>query len=217
MALVGFYAAIAPTLLAERLHVTNHAVAGAIFFELATVVSGTILLTRHLSSRFAMLGGAGLMLPSVILVVAAEILASTTILLLATAVCGAAAGLGYRGSMRDSPAGSSRGRDVQLLRVRLLRQRIACHWHWRDLDTDEFAHCNVNLCCNHRLICAHCTAIGAQIAAPTCRMQGRRLPPWYLRTSGTPYACWSRSASSWKKASTAHSLQPADVARAVRA
>jgi len=57
MALVGFYAAIAPTLLAERLHVTNHAVAGVIFFELATVVSGTILLTRHLSSRFAMLWG----------------------------------------------------------------------------------------------------------------------------------------------------------------
>jgi hypothetical protein len=32
-----FYAAIAPTLLAERLHVTNHAVAGAIFFELASL------------------------------------------------------------------------------------------------------------------------------------------------------------------------------------
>ena len=31
---------IAPTLLAERLHVTNHAVAGAIFYELATVVTG---------------------------------------------------------------------------------------------------------------------------------------------------------------------------------
>jgi hypothetical protein len=31
---------IAPTLLAERLHATNHAVAGAIFYELATVVTG---------------------------------------------------------------------------------------------------------------------------------------------------------------------------------
>ena len=41
-----------------------------------------------------------MMLPSAILVVAAEILASTTILLLATAVCGAVAGLGYRGSMQ---------------------------------------------------------------------------------------------------------------------
>jgi MFS family permease len=100
MALVGFYAAIAPTLLAERLHVTNHAVAGAIFFELATAVAGTILLTRHLPSRRAMLWGAGLMIPSVLLLVAAEILGSTAVLLLATAVCGAAAGLGYRGSMQ---------------------------------------------------------------------------------------------------------------------
>jgi hypothetical protein len=43
--------------LAERLRVTNHAVAGAIFFELATVVTGTIFLIRHLSSRLAMLCG----------------------------------------------------------------------------------------------------------------------------------------------------------------
>jgi len=100
MALVGFYAAIAPTLLAERLHVTNHAVAGAIFCELATAVAGTILLTRHLPSRRAMLWGAGLMIPSVLLVVVAESLGSTAVLLLATAVCGAAAGLGYRGSMQ---------------------------------------------------------------------------------------------------------------------
>ena len=100
MALVGFYAAISPTLLAERLNVTNHAVAGAIFFELATVVAGTILLTRHYASRLAMLWGAGLMLPSVFLLLAAEMLSSTTFLLLATAVCGIAAGLGYRGSMQ---------------------------------------------------------------------------------------------------------------------
>jgi MFS family permease len=100
MALVGFYAAISPTLLAERLHVTNHAVAGAIFFELATVVAGTILLTRHLPSRLAMQWGAGLMLPSVVLLVAAEVLSSITVLLVATAVCGVAAGLGYRGSMQ---------------------------------------------------------------------------------------------------------------------
>ena len=34
MALVGFYAAIGPTVLAQDLHVANHAVAGALFFEL---------------------------------------------------------------------------------------------------------------------------------------------------------------------------------------
>lgn len=80
---------------------TNHAVAGAIFFELAGHRrQWHHIVARHLSSRFAMLWGAGLMLPSVFLVVAAEIVASTTILLLATAVCGAAAGLGYRGRMQ---------------------------------------------------------------------------------------------------------------------
>ena len=35
MALVGFYAALAPSILAENLHATSHAVAGALFFELA--------------------------------------------------------------------------------------------------------------------------------------------------------------------------------------
>ena len=35
-----------------------------------------------------------------LLLVAADILGSTTMLLFATAVCGAAAGLGYRGSMQ---------------------------------------------------------------------------------------------------------------------
>ena len=100
MALVGFYAAIAPTLLAQRLYVTNHAIAGGLFFELATVVAGTILLTQSLSSRLAMRWGAALMLPSVFLVVAAEILGSMTLLLVATAVCGGAAALGYRSSMQ---------------------------------------------------------------------------------------------------------------------
>ena len=38
MALVGFYAALAPTLLASQLQITNHAVAGAIFLELAVVL-----------------------------------------------------------------------------------------------------------------------------------------------------------------------------------
>jgi len=41
-----------------------------------------------------------LMLPSIFLVVAAEIFGSMTLLLVATAVCGGAAALGYRGSMQ---------------------------------------------------------------------------------------------------------------------
>jgi MFS family permease len=100
MALVGFFAAIGPTLLAQDLNITNHAVAGAVFFELAIIVAATIVATAHLASETSMLAGLGLMIPSVILVVLAQVLASMWLLLLATAACGAAAGLGYRGSLQ---------------------------------------------------------------------------------------------------------------------
>ncbi|MBV8578718.1 MAG: hypothetical protein JOZ58_27250 [Acetobacteraceae bacterium] len=47
-----------------------------------------------------MLIGLGLMIPSVILVVAAQVLASMGLLILATACCAVAAALGYRGSLQ---------------------------------------------------------------------------------------------------------------------
>jgi MFS family permease len=100
MALVGFYAAIAPTVLAQDLHESSHAVAGALFFELALVVSAVIVVTQSLSSRTAMLLGLGLMVPSVALVVAAQGFASMPGMIAAAACCGAAAGLGYRGSLQ---------------------------------------------------------------------------------------------------------------------
>src|SRR5215211_4224672 len=65
MALVGFYAALAPSLLAEQLHETSHAAAGAIFLELAVVVAASIVATKSLSSRVAMLWALALMVPSV--------------------------------------------------------------------------------------------------------------------------------------------------------
>jgi MFS family permease len=100
LALVGFYAALAPSLLANELHVTSHAIAGAIFLELAVVVSAAILATRSLSSRSSMLLALALMLPSVVLVVAAQMEASMVLLIIATAVCAVTAGLGYRGSLQ---------------------------------------------------------------------------------------------------------------------
>ena len=47
-----------------------------------------------------MLAGLGLMIPSVVLVVLAEVFASMWLLLVATATCGIASGLGYRGSLQ---------------------------------------------------------------------------------------------------------------------
>ncbi len=100
MALVGFYAALAPTLLADQLRVTNHAIAGAIFLELAVFVAGAIVATQSLSSRTAMLLALALMIPSVALLLTAQLKRSMLVLVIATAVCAVAAGLGYRGSLQ---------------------------------------------------------------------------------------------------------------------
>jgi MFS family permease len=100
MALIGFFAAIGLTVLAQDLHETNHAVAGALFCEIAVIVSATILATQNLPSRTAMRLGLALMIPSVVLIVSAQVLASMWLLIVATAVCAAAAGLGYRGSLQ---------------------------------------------------------------------------------------------------------------------
>jgi MFS family permease len=100
MALVGFYAALAPSLLTEHLHEPSHAVAGAVFFELAIVVAGTIVATQRLSSRAAMLWALALMIPAVIMVVAAQLVGSMAVMIVATAFCGVASGLGYRGSLQ---------------------------------------------------------------------------------------------------------------------
>jgi len=100
MALVGFYAALEPSLLAEHLHAASHAAAGTVFLELALVVSATIVATRSLSSRAAMLWALGLMLPSVALLVSAQIVGSMAIMIVATTLCGITTGLGYRGSLQ---------------------------------------------------------------------------------------------------------------------
>jgi MFS family permease len=100
MALVGFYAALIPSILVHQLHDTNHAAAGLLFFELAVVVAGVIVATQQLASRTAMLWALALMIPAVVLVVTAQILGSMTVMIIATAACGIAAGLGYRGSLQ---------------------------------------------------------------------------------------------------------------------
>lgn len=100
MALVGFYAALAPSILAQQLHLTNHAEAGGLFFELSIVAAITIVATAWLASRSTMLAALVLMIPAVALVIAAQIYASMALMIAATAVCGAAAALGYRGGLQ---------------------------------------------------------------------------------------------------------------------
>jgi MFS family permease len=100
MALVGFYAALAPSLLADHIHVASHAAAGAVLLELTLIVAATIVATRSLSSRTAMLLALALMPAAVALLAAAQLAGSTVVMIFATASCGVAAGLGYRGSLQ---------------------------------------------------------------------------------------------------------------------
>ncbi|MDX8479492.1 MFS transporter [Mesorhizobium sp. VK24D] len=100
MALVGFYAALAPSILAQQLHVTSHAEAGGLFFELSIVAAATILATARLSSRFTMLAALVLMIPTVALIVAAQVFASAATMIIGTALCGVAAAFGYRGGLQ---------------------------------------------------------------------------------------------------------------------
>jgi MFS family permease len=100
MALVGFYAALIPSVLAESLHQSNRAVAGATVAELTVIVSLAILATHRLRSRTAMLCGLALLLPSVALLVLAQATGSMPLLLVGTAIGGVSAALGYRGSLQ---------------------------------------------------------------------------------------------------------------------
>jgi MFS family permease len=100
MALFGFYAAIAPSILSTELHQTSRAVSGGLVAEMCIVATLTVLATRRLTSRASMLGGLALMLPAVALLVWAQTGKSMALLLIGTTLAGIAAALGYRGSLQ---------------------------------------------------------------------------------------------------------------------
>jgi MFS family permease len=97
--LIGFYSALIPSLLGESLHLAAPAVSGAIVAEVFGIAAIIILSTAWLGSRGAMFGALALLLPSVWILVAAEIAQSLPLLIFAAALGGVAGGLGYRGSL----------------------------------------------------------------------------------------------------------------------
>jgi MFS family permease len=99
-ALFGFYAALAPSVLAQDLHETNRAIGGGVVFELCVVALAALILTRSFKSRTAMFSGLALLLPSLVLLVLAQLMKSLPVLLIGTALSGTAAALGYRGSLQ---------------------------------------------------------------------------------------------------------------------
>ena len=97
--LIGFYAALIPSLLRETLHQTSPLVAGGIVCELFLVAAVAILISGKLASQTATLAALLLLPPSVWILVGAEIGHSLTLLIFAAALGGLAGGLGYRGSL----------------------------------------------------------------------------------------------------------------------
>lgn len=98
-ALIGFYAALIPGVLAEALKDSRPLVSGAVLFLLFTVAAIAVVATRTMASRTAMLVSLALFPPAVALLIAAEHFHRFTVLLAASALAGAAASLGYRGSL----------------------------------------------------------------------------------------------------------------------
>lgn len=98
--LLGFYSALTPSLLEEALHLHSHAISGGIIFELYAVAALVLVLTQWLSARAAMLAGLALLIPALALLALAPRDHSLPLLLVGSAVGGAAVGFGYRGSLQ---------------------------------------------------------------------------------------------------------------------
>jgi MFS family permease len=98
-ALIGFYSALIPNLLADSLHLSAPAISGAVVCGLFGVAAITILSTGRLQSQGATLGALALLVPGVWLLVGAELARSLPALLFAAAIGGVSGGLGYRGSL----------------------------------------------------------------------------------------------------------------------
>ena len=99
-ALLGFYSALAPSLLQRSLQVESHAIGGAVIFELYAAAVLVMALTQWLAARAAMLSGLALLVPSLAVLVAAFQSHSLSLLLAGAALGGGGAALGYRGSLQ---------------------------------------------------------------------------------------------------------------------
>jgi MFS family permease len=99
-ALVGFYAALAPTVLRRDLHQSNLALISLVVVELFAVAALSVHATKGLSSRRAMLASLVLLVPSVVLLVIAQAIVSMPVLLLGTTITGICTAMGYRGSLQ---------------------------------------------------------------------------------------------------------------------
>lgn len=97
--LIGFYAALIPNVLADALKESRPVISGLVIFVLFTVAALSVVLARHIASRTAMFTSLWLFIPCVALLIVSERLHLMPVLIAATILAGAAASLGYRGSL----------------------------------------------------------------------------------------------------------------------
>ena len=98
-ALIGLYAALIPGVLRDSLHFSAPLVAGAIAAEVFGVAAVTILTTGRIGSQVTLMSALALLLPSVWLLIGAEMARSLLLVIVAAGLTGIAGGLGYRGTL----------------------------------------------------------------------------------------------------------------------
>jgi predicted MFS family arabinose efflux permease len=99
MAVVGYYAALGPTMLHETVRLTNQALSGLIVAELFGVAAAAILFTRSVAPHRVLLWGLGAMPVGLAALIAAQAWASLSLMLLGTTLSGVASALSYRGGL----------------------------------------------------------------------------------------------------------------------
>ncbi|HET8697540.1 MAG TPA: MFS transporter, partial [Gammaproteobacteria bacterium] len=113
-ALLGFYAALTPTVLRD-LGVANVAAGGAIVALLCAIAAAAVYATSAMGGRRAMRIGLWLLVPSVALLAASHLLGSLPLFLLVSAITGVATALGYRGSLQSVTEIAPPARRAELL------------------------------------------------------------------------------------------------------
>ncbi|HVW92690.1 MAG TPA: MFS transporter [Devosia sp.] len=118
--LVGFYSAIVPRLMVERLSLAAHWATGGLVFGLFAAAMLAAWFWRDLASRYAMLWGAAAMLPALVLLTIAQAAGSLVALLGATLFGGMAQGLGYRGVLEVSNQMAPAGQRAELVSLLII-------------------------------------------------------------------------------------------------
>jgi MFS family permease len=98
-ALLGLFAALAPTFVGSVLHDNSHAVQGGVVFLLLAVGTLTQVALARVNSRRVMLAGLGVFLVALALIVAALSAADMALFLAGTVVGGVAVGSVFLGSL----------------------------------------------------------------------------------------------------------------------